>query len=352
MYEVTVEPTGEVISIKEGQTILDSLLRAGLSIPYQCGHGLCSTCKVNILEGDVDHGEASPFALMDFERDEGVTLACSALALSDLVIEADIDVDPDTRVIPVDDFEGTVEELKMLTSDIMGVWLRLSKPLDFHAGQYVNLHIPGVGAPRAFSIASTPEHGDLIELHVRMVPDGKATGYIHEQLKVGDSLKLAGPLGRFYVRKSRQSPMIFVAGGSGLSSPKSMVLDLLDAGCATPIHLMHGTRTPEDVYYQDVFEALQERHENFTYTPVPFSVSPDGRNWSGRSGAVPDAMTELYPDGYKGMTAYLCGPPGMIEDCVRALMKGRLFEKDIFTEGFLTMAEAETAPKSKVFSKF
>ncbi len=352
MFELVVEPTGDVVKVKEGQTILDSLLRSGISIPYQCGHGLCSTCKVTVLEGEVDHGEASPFALMDFERDEGMTLACCATAQSDLVIEAEIDVDPDARKIPIQDFKVTVERIEKLTGDILGIWLKLDKDMDFQAGQYINLHVPGVEIPRAFSIASPESQSGQIELHVRYVPDGKATSFLHNDLNVGDALEASGPFGRFFVRKSRTTPVMFIAGGSGLSSPKSMILDLLETGFKQPIELFHGTRTPVDVYDKDLFEELSLNYENFSYTPVPFDISDEsGPSWSGEHGALQDVITKKFNGSFKDWTAYLCGPPGMIEVCIRALMKGRLFENDIFTEGFLTAAEAETVSKSKVFKR-
>lgn len=352
MFELVVEPTGDVLEVKEGQTILDTLLRSGISIPYQCGHGLCSTCKVTILEGDVDHGEASPFALMDFEREEGVALACCATAQSDLVIEAEIDIDPDARMIPIQDFEATVERVEKLTGDIIGIWLKLDKDMDFQAGQYINLHVTGVDQPRAFSIASPESQPDLIELHVRYVPDGKATSFLHNDLKIGDTLKASGPFGRFYVRKSRATPVLFIAGGSGLSSPKSMILDLLETGFSHPIELFHGTRTAADVYDKELFDTLSNKHENFSYTPVPFDISYEsGADWAGENGALQDVISQKFEGNFKDWTAYLCGPPGMIEVCIRTLMQGRLFEKDIFTEGFLTSAEAETVSKSKVFKR-
>jgi len=71
MPTLTIEPIGETIEVAPGQTLLDACLRAGVWLPHACGHGLCGTCKVEVLEGEVDHGGASPFALMDFERDDG-----------------------------------------------------------------------------------------------------------------------------------------------------------------------------------------------------------------------------------------------------------------------------------------
>ena len=76
MYEVTIDPTGEIIEVEEGQTILAAALRQGVWLPFACGHGTCATCKCELLDGYVEHGEASPFALMDMEREEGKFLAC------------------------------------------------------------------------------------------------------------------------------------------------------------------------------------------------------------------------------------------------------------------------------------
>jgi phenol hydroxylase P5 protein len=56
---------------------------------------------VQVLDGEIEHGEASSFALMDFEREEGLCLACCARAESDVTIEADIDDEPDALNLPV-----------------------------------------------------------------------------------------------------------------------------------------------------------------------------------------------------------------------------------------------------------
>ena len=120
-YQLTIEPLGVTVDVNEGQTMLDACLRAGVWLPHACGHGLCGTCKVAILEGEIAHNEASPFALMDFERDDGMTLACTATLSEDTIIEADIDDDPDCERTPIRDFQGVVECAEMLTGDILGL---------------------------------------------------------------------------------------------------------------------------------------------------------------------------------------------------------------------------------------
>ncbi|MEF9994398.1 MAG: 2Fe-2S iron-sulfur cluster-binding protein, partial [Acinetobacter sp.] len=94
-YQVTIEPIGTTIEVEENQTILDAALRQGVWLPFACGHGTCGTCKVQVTDGHYDVGEASPFALMDLEREEHKVLACCCKPESDMTIEADVDEDPD-----------------------------------------------------------------------------------------------------------------------------------------------------------------------------------------------------------------------------------------------------------------
>lgn len=348
-YRLTIEPLGQFIEVEDGQTLLDASLRAGIYLPHACCHGLCATCKVQVTEGEVDHGEASNFALMDYEREEGLCLACCATPQSDLTIEADIEVDPDARNLPVRDYSGVVSRVEDLTPTIKGVWLRLDHPIEFQAGQYVNLHLPDGHMTRAFSLANNPARADEIELNIRLVPGGQATTWIHEQLKAGDALRVAGPYGRFFVRKSAGVPMIFLAGGSGLSSPRSMILDLLDEGCTLSITLVYGARSRAELYYHEAFERLATDHPNFTYVPV-LSNEPDDSGWTGHRGFVHDAAKERFGNDFRGHKAYLCGPPVMIDACITTLMQGRLFERDIYTEKFFSAADAQQV-RSPLFKK-
>jgi phenol hydroxylase P5 protein len=348
-YELTIEPLGQTIEVEDGQTILDAALRAGIYLPHACCHGLCATCKVQVLDGDIDHGEASTFALMDFEREEGKTLACCCRLESDTVIEAEIEEDPDSLNLPVQDYEGEVVRIEALTPTIRGIWLKLDRPMEFQAGQYINLEIPSLeGQSRAFSLANSPQSGDIVELNVRIVPGGQVTTWLHEKLEVGEKLKLTGPYGRFFVKKSANLPLIFMAGGSGLSSPKSMIEDLLTEGFDKSMTLVYGQRSRDELYYDAEFRALAEKHANFTYVPA-LSSEPAGSDWSGARGFVHEAAKAHFNNDFRGHKAYLCGPPAMIEACITTLMQGRLFERDIYMEKFFSAADASQQLKSPLF---
>ncbi|MBN9694175.1 MAG: 2Fe-2S iron-sulfur cluster binding domain-containing protein [Zoogloea sp.] len=350
-HELTIEPLGRSIEVEEGQTILDAALRAGIFLPHACGQGYCATCKVTVTDGEVDQGNASNFALMDYERDEGKVLACCAKLESDLVIEVEIEVDEDARDIPVRDYHGVVSRIEDLTPTIKGIWIKLDdgETLDFQAGQYINLNLPGELGFRAFSLASAPSSGNEIELNIRIVPGGAGTTWIHNELKAGDRLSLTGPYGRFFVHRSAGLPSLFMAGGSGLSSPRSMILDLLEEGSTLPITLVYGARNQAELYYHREFVELAARYPHFSYVPA-LSDEPADSDWQGFRGYVHEAAKAHFDNDFRGRKAYLCGPPLMIEACISTLMQGRLFERDIYTEKFFSAADAQQV-RSPLFKR-
>ncbi|WP_201612851.1 NADH:ubiquinone reductase (Na(+)-transporting) subunit F [Psychrobacter immobilis] len=349
-YEVTIEPTGDVIEVEDGQTLLQAALRQGVWLPFACGHGTCGTCKVQVLEGFVDHGEASTFALMEVERDEGKVLACCCYPESDLVVEADIDVDPDFLGYAVKDYNATVVDMTPLSPTILGIRLQLDDDMEFQAGQYVNLYIPDVGS-RAFSISNPPSQSNIIELHVRLVPDGKGTMWLHNELSVGDKIDVSGPYGQFFVRSSDSQDVIFIAGGSGLSSPESMIYDLLEKGDNRQIYLFQGARNIPELYHREKFEQLAQDNDNFHYIPALSDEDTLGE-WLGFKGYVNDAVKQHFNGKCSGHKAYMCGPPPMIDATITTLMQSRLFERDIHMERFLTAADGSSeSSRSALFKR-
>lgn len=164
-------------------------------------------------------------------------------------------------------------------------------------------------------------------------------------------VKIDAP-GRLVVRRSAALPMVFMAGGSGLSSPRSMILELLASGCTEPITLVYGQRCTSELYYDAEFRALAAQHANFTYVPALSEVAEgaEGETASVAKGYVHEAAQAHFGGNFVGHKAYLCGPPPMIEACIRTLMQGRLFERDIYTEKFLSAADAQDA-RSPLFRR-
>jgi phenol hydroxylase P5 protein len=350
-YQVTIEPLGREVTCREDQTILDACLRAGVWIPHSCTHGTCATCKAEVLEGEVDHGEASSFALMDFERDEGKFLPCVARPREDLVFEADVDVDEDIPVYPVEDYAGTVVALEDIALDTKRVVIEIDRDLAFNAGQYMALSVPGHdGVTRTYSMANPPSETRRLEFQIRRTAGGLATdGWIFKDLAVGDAIALAGPYGRFVLREDRSEPAIMIAGGTGLAPIAAMIRHALldDVDGVGTLHLYQGARTREWMYDVDHFRQLEaEFPGRFVYRPCLSGEEAEGF----ATGMVTDVLNADH-ETLKGHVGYVCGPPAMVEAALKTLMLKRLFPRDIFKEEFLDMSAAATQVRSPLIKR-
>ncbi len=350
-YQITVEPLGREITCRDDQTVLDACLRAGVWVPHSCTHGTCATCKADLLDGDLEHGEASPYALMDFERDEGKFLPCVARPRSDLVFEADIDVDESIPVHPVQDYSATLVELTDVALGTRRLVFELDRDITFNAGQYLSLQLPGHdGVTRTYSMANPPSEARRLEFQIRLTPGGLATdGWVFKDLAVGDSIALSGPYGRFVLREDRSEPAVMIAGGTGLAPIASMIRHALEQGAAETEHfyLYQGARTREWMYDVDRFRALAEEFpDRFTYRPCLSEEEADGFS----SGTVTDVVAADH-ETLKGHVGYVCGPPAMVEAALRTLMLKRLFPRDIFKEEFLDASAAATQIRSPLIKR-
>lgn len=335
-YTIIVEPLGREVDCRDDQTILDACLRNGVWLPHSCTHGTCATCKVEILDGEVDHGDSSSFALMDFERDEGKVLPCCATPRSDVVIEADLDVDDDLEMYPVEDYSAQVVELTEIATDTVRLVIELDRDMDFNAGQYLKFHVPtsvkGGGVDRTWSIASPPTETRRLEFHVRRVAGGVATdGWVFDSMAVGDSLEVSGPYGRFVLHTGRSEPAVLVAGGTGLAPIKSMIRHALENDAYDgKLTLYQGGRTREWLYDVAEFQALQAAHpDRFSYRPCLSEEEVEGYG----AGNVTDVIAAENQT-LAGHVGYLCGPPLMVEAALKTLMGKRLFPRDIYREDF------------------
>ncbi len=95
MNRIHVAGTDVVLPVREGETILAALYRAGFALKIGCRRGGCGICKIDLPSGQVDYPVAvSDQVLTPEERDSGVALACRAVPRSDI----DIAVPPESRL--------------------------------------------------------------------------------------------------------------------------------------------------------------------------------------------------------------------------------------------------------------
>lgn len=337
-HTISIEPLGVDVECPDGSTVLEACLREGVWLPHACTHGTCGTCKAEVIDGDFDHGDASPYALLDTERDDGMALLCVARPTGDMTVEGDVEVEEGIEVFKVRDFVGTVAALDDVSPDVRRLVLDLDSPLGFNPGQYVQLVLPN-GETRPYSMASPPSSPGRIELNIKRTAGGAATdGWIFDDLAVGDTVPVTGPYGRFAFRPFADKPVLLLGSGTGLAPLKSMVAHIVeltgsDDGWEHDVVLYHGVGTTADLYDREWFEQVAADHDWFTYRPA---VSRE--ECGGRQGRVPALLVEDYPRA-GGHVAYICGRPEMVDDTIKALMGARLFPRDIYREDFFDAAD-------------
>lgn len=324
--DILVQPLNRVIRVQPGANLLKALQDAQVPMSYSCMAGRCGTCRCRVLDGEVMAGAGERQQLLD--GDNGYILACQAYLTEPCTIEIP---EPDEVVVhPARIVKATVEALEDLTHDIKRLVLRPAKPVEFSPGQYVQLQFTPEHI-RPYSMAGLCGDG-LFEFHVRRVPDGRVSGYIAHHLRVGDAVKVSGPLGSAYLRRRHEGPMLCVAGGTGLAPILSVVRGAVAQGMQNPIHLYFGVRSPRDVYGLAWLEALQRAHPGLHVHVV---VTSGGDPALQRCGLVTEAIAQDHGD-LRGWRAYLCGSPPMVEAATMVVRHKGIGLEHIYADAFYT----------------
>jgi propane monooxygenase reductase subunit len=341
-HTVKFEPVDLEIEVSEDETVLEGAFRQGIMLAHGCKEGQCSACKSFLIAGEVDLERYSTFALADYEEEEGYTLLCRAHAFSDLEVELlHYDEEMLTSGNPIRALRTKVDSIEPLTHDIYKLCLALEgeEPLQFHAGQYVDVQIPGTDSTRAFSMSNTPSVADRLEFMIKIYPGGQFSSKLQDELEPGHELQVKGPYGVFILREHSDADLIFIGGGAGMAPIWSLLNSMAERGIERKVTYYYGARTRKDLFHLEEFEALSERLPGFRFVPALSEPSPDG-DWDGEVGLITDVVDRLEDDlsGYEG---YLCGPPPMIDASIPVLGAHGLQEARIFYDKFTITATEE-----------
>lgn len=321
------------ITVEAGEFVLDAALRQSVPLVHQCRSGSCSTCVAQIVSGDVEMVRDRALSLIASEIADGKRLLCSSRAINDSVLRLHY---PSSLI-----YEG--ERRKLGTSMASLEWpvpsvARLSLTFErdshfaFRAGQYVRIKVPGLDEWRSYSMCSTPRDLPWIEFLIRIIPGGAMSEYLRGAAGVGDRIEIEGPLGAFILHPAR-GLHVFVAGGTGLAP----ILAMLDSirhgrGPRPPMLLSFGCASDRTFFYRDELELRQWWMPQLS---VRLSADRVEDHSAGLITGTPvDALgNERFAD--PEATAYLCGPPAMIEAARVRLIELGIERNRIYAEQFV-----------------
>lgn len=199
----------------------------------------------------------------------------------------------------------------------------------YRAGQAASLAAGDTDGWTPYSIASAPAEtarDSTLEFLVKV--DGSSRfGRMVDGLRLGDRIRVEGPAGNFTLSDAlATTPLLFIAGGTGIAPLRSMIRDLVDARHAAPLALVYSARTPSEFAYLQELRALADDGR----LTLILTLTGDAEDWEharGRTG--PGHLSDLVtPE----TLAYICGPPAMVRDVPAALTSIGLPRARIRTE--------------------
>ncbi len=322
MYKLTIDNNN--YACQTGETVLDTLLRENINLSYACKKGTCHSCMVRSVE--VTPPPSAQAGLKNTLKKQNYFLACQCYPEQDMTIKL-----PDQS-----EFYrmGTVVVNTLLNRNTILLIIAFEDAFEFNAGQFVNLQ-KSDGLTRSYSIANIPQQSNTLEFHVRRLPGGKFSAWLHDDVRVGDSIAVSEPRGHcFYLPERHEQGLLLVGTGTGLAPLAGILTDALSHGHTGPIHLFHGSRDVEDLYRIDEMRRLAEQYKNFHYSPcLSGTFVPEGFT----AGRVNDIALSRFSD-LKDWRVFLCGHPDMVNQMkMQSFLKGASMA-DIYADAFLLSA--------------
>jgi NAD(P)H-flavin reductase len=227
--------------------------------------------------------------------------------------------------------EGTVIVNDMLNRNTLLLIIAFKDAFEFNAGQFVNLQRAD-GVTRSYSIANTPQASNTLEFHIRRLPGGRFSAWLHDELKAGDTIAVSEPRGHcFYLPERKEQGLLLAGTGTGLAPLAGILADALTQGHSGPIYLFHGSRDLDDLYRIDEMRQLAGQHPNFHYFPcLSGSHVPEGFSHGRVNDVTLATLTDL-----KGWRVFLCGHPEMVQQMKKMTFLKGAASADIYADAFL-----------------
>jgi len=335
-FLVTTAPTGNAFICRPGETLLRAGLAAGLAMPYECASGSCGSCRVRLLQGEVDCLWPQASGLSERDRAKGDRiLCCQSIALSACTIQTQIGPNMPQSPVPRQ-LIAVVQERRLLTRNVQHLTLRIDyahfETQEFLAGQFMIFELgAGIGR-RAYSMVNIPNGSGCMEFVMKAKPGGSASAVLFA-LRVGVKIQIEGPYGQAYFRADSNRPLVAIAGGSGLGPMLSIVQAALALKADAIVQLFFGVNEADDLFFTEEISDLKQRYGSLRVHRVLLSPKPsDPPDCEG--GNVGDAALRVVGS-LRDYDVYMAGPPAMIDAVLKdTVLAGHALIDRVFFDRF------------------
>jgi ferredoxin-NADP reductase len=211
----------------------------------------------------------------------------------------------------------------------------LGTDLDYRPGQYfwVELLDPPYedekGPRRHISAVTSPTEPGVIGLCTRLRDSAFKRSLA--ELPVGAEVEVEQPKGDFVLPEDASRPLVFVAGGIGITAFRSMLRYVSDKGLSHRVTLIYSNRDPESAAFLAELEELERQNPNLR---LVLTMTQDG-SWEGERRRIGADMFRDYLGENPSASNYMvAGPPEMAKAATEELQKAGVDEKLIATDSF------------------
>ncbi|NIA10730.1 MAG: oxidoreductase [Nitrospiraceae bacterium] len=234
-----------------------------------------------------------------------------------------------------------VEKIDKINNKNMIVTLKPKSEVDctcqFTPGQYMELWVPGTQwMSRAYSIGNAPKPDGSIELHLRRVEGGRFTTWAFEGMKLGDELSAMGPMGDFYLRSAADTPLLFVARGTGFAPIKAMIEQQVQTLVNRDMILFWGVTDTSDFYQLDILTNWTKHDKKLKIVLTARVNSNNFKSPKGiqfHLGTVYNTLEKSDFD-IRNRDVYLAGPVKTVRAVLDVLTEKQVPKEHIYVDSF------------------
>jgi NAD(P)H-flavin reductase/ferredoxin len=298
---ITVEYNNKKYLVNNNDSVLKTLLKNESFIPYSCQNGICQSCIMKVVEGNIP--KESQKGLSENQIEENNFLPCICKPKENIKIDS---TSSHSKI-----YDAEIKNIIKKTEDIIILTITCADPLNYKPGQFINL-INDKNISRSYSLASHPELSTDLELHIKLCSHGIMTNWIFNDLKIRDKLKIAGPNGYcYYTQKCKQKPLLLICVGTGLSPILGILKEALFQKHENEIHLIHGSYRSSGLYLFEEIKNIQKKNNHLTFYPCAIEI--DDHNQEVQKESIQTLIENKFPD-LSNWEIFICGSEEFVKE--------------------------------------
>jgi ferredoxin-NADP reductase len=211
----------------------------------------------------------------------------------------------------------------------------LGEKVDFRPGQYFFVTLPDIGDQddrglrRHITVVTSPNEKGVLGLATRL--RDSAFKRTLRELPVGTEVEVEPPKGAFVLPDDPSRPLVFVAGGIGITVFRSMLRYISEERLPYRVTLIYSNRDEESTAFLD---ELRELEQELPDLRLVLTMTQDP-GWSGETRMVDaDFFKDYLGDDLNRFTFLVAGPPAMAEGVQQALAEAGVREENVIAERF------------------